>query len=131
MYKFSKRSLDNLKNVDVRLIKICNELIKEYDFTVIEGFRTLERQQELYNQGFSQIDGKTKKGKHNYSPSLAIDVIPYKKGVDPFDNTTKSKLMFYELAHKFKNVAKRLNIEIIWGGDWKNFKDLPHFELKI
>lgn len=131
MFKFSKRSLENLKNVDGRLVKICNELIKEYDFTIIEGYRTPERQYELYKQGFSQIDGKTKKGKHNYSPSLAIDIIPYKVGHNPFDNTTKSKLMFYELAHKFKNVAKRLNIEIIWGGDWKTFKDLPHFELKV
>lgn len=130
MYKFSKRSLDNLKNVDDRLVKICNEVIKEYDFTVIEGFRTPERQYELYKQGFSQIDGKTKKGKHNYNPSLAIDIVPYKKGVNPFNNSAESKLMFYELAHKFKNVAKRLNIEVSWGGDWKKFKDLPHFELK-
>lgn len=130
MYKFSKRSLDNLKNVDIRLVKLCNEVIKEYDFTVIEGFRTLERQQELYKQGFSQINGTSKKGKHNYSPSLAIDVIPYKKGVNPFDNSIKSELMFNQMAHKFKNVAKKLNIDITWGGDWKNFKDLPHFELK-
>ena len=43
MYKFSIRSLDNLKNVDQRLVDICNELIKEIDFTVIEGYRTLER----------------------------------------------------------------------------------------
>ena len=131
MYNFSKRSLDNLKNVDSRLVKICNELIKEYDFTVIEGYRTQERQYELYKQGFSKIDGKTKKGKHNYSPSLAIDIIPYKKNYNAFDDSTESKLMFCELAHKFKNVAKRLNIEIIWGGDWKTFKDLPHFELKV
>ncbi len=131
MFNFSKRSLENLKNVDGRLVKICNELIKEYDFTVIEGYRTPERQYELYKQGFSQIDGKTKKGKHNYSPALAIDIIPYKVGYNPFNNSTESKLMFYELAHKFKNVAKRLNIEIIWGGDWKTFKDLPHFELKV
>ena len=31
MYKFSKRSLDNLKNVDQRLVDICNELIKEIE----------------------------------------------------------------------------------------------------
>ncbi len=131
MFDFSKRSLENLKNVDGRLVKICNELIKEYDFTIIEGYRTQERQYELYKQGFSQLDGKTKKGKHNYSPSLAIDIIPYKKNYNAFDGSTESKLMFCELAHKFKNVAKRLNIEIIWGGDWKTFKDLPHFELKV
>ena len=57
MYKFSERSLDNLKNVDQRLVDICNELIKEIDFTVIEGYRTLERQKELFDTGFSKIDG--------------------------------------------------------------------------
>ena len=61
MYKFSKRSLDNLKNVDQRLVDICNELIKEIDFTVIEGYRTPERQKELFDTGFSKIDGIKKR----------------------------------------------------------------------
>ena len=128
MYKFSKRSLDNLKNVDERLVRICNELIKRVDFTVIEGFRSLERQKELYDKGFSKIDGITKKGKHNYSPSLAIDIIPYKKGHNPFDGSKESDIMFDNLAKEFKQVAKELGINITWGGDWK-FIDKPHFQL--
>ena len=63
MYKFSKRSLNNLMNVDERLKSICYELIKVIDFTVIEGFRTRERQKELFDKGFSKIDGISKKGK--------------------------------------------------------------------
>lgn len=128
MYKFSKRSLDNLKNVDERLVRICNELIKRIDFTVIEGFRTPERQKELYANGFSKIDGISKKGKHNYSPSLAIDIIPYKKGHNPFDGSKESDIMFDNLAKEFKQVAKELGINITWGGDWK-FIDKPHFQL--
>lgn len=129
MYKFSQRSLDNLKNVDERLVRICNELIKRIDFTVIEGFRTPERQKELYDKGFSKIDGITKKGKHNYSPSLAIDIIPYKKGHNPFDGSKESDIMFDNLAKEFKQVAKELGINITWGGDWKSFVDKPHFQL--
>ena len=128
MYKFSQRSLDNLKNVDERLVRICNELIKRVDFTVIEGFRSLERQKELYDKGFSKIDGISKKGKHNYSPSLAIDIIPYKKGHNPFDGSKESDIMFNNLAKEFKQVAKELGINITWGGDWK-FIDKPHFQL--
>ena len=128
MYKFSQRSLDNLKNVDERLVRICNELIKRIDFTVIEGFRSLERQKELYDKGFSKIDGISKKGKHNYSPSLAIDIIPYKKGHNPFDGSKESDIMFDNLAKEFKQVAKELGINITWGGDWK-FIDKPHFQL--
>ena len=129
MYKFSQRSLNNLKNVDSRLVDICNELIKRVDFTVIEGYRTIERQQELYKQGFSQLDGINKKGKHNYSPSLAIDIIPYEKGHNPFDGSKKSEAMFVALAKEFKKVAMEKGIAVVWGGDWKNFKDLPHFQI--
>ena len=128
MYKFSQRSLDNLKNVDERLVRICNELIKRIDFTVIEGFRTPERQKEMYDKGFSKIDGISKKGKHNYSPSLAIDIIPYKKGHNPFDGSKESDIMFDNLAKEFKQVAKELGINITWGGEWK-FIDKPHFQL--
>lgn len=128
MYKFSQRSLDNLKNVDERLVRICNELIKRIDFTVIEGFRTPERQKELYDKGFSKIDGISKKGKHNYSPSLAIDIIPFKKGHNPFDGSKESDIMFDNLAKEFKQVAKELGINITWGGDWK-FIDKPHFQV--
>ena len=130
MYNFSKRSLDNLKNVDERLVLICNELIKRIDFTVIEGHRSIERQQELYKKGLSQLDGIIKKGKQNFSPSRAIDIIPYKKGHNPFDGTKESDLMFNELAKEFKKVAIELGININWGGDWKSFIDKPHFELK-
>lgn len=128
MYKFSQRSLDNLKNVDERLVRICNELIKRIDFAVIEGFRTPERQKELYDKGFSKIDGISKKGKHNYNPSLAIDIIPYKKGHNPFDGSKESDIMFDNLAKEFKQVAKELGIDITWGGDWK-FIDKPHFQI--
>ena len=128
MYKFSQRSLNNLKNVDERLVRICNELIKRVDFTVIEGFRSLERQKEMYDKGFSKIDGISKKGKHNYNPSLAVDIIPYKKGHNPFDGSKESDIMFDNLAKEFKQVAKELGINITWGGDWK-FIDKPHFQI--
>ena len=128
MYSFSKRSLNNLMNVDEKLVLICNELIKRIDFTVIEGFRTRERQKELFDKGFSKIDGVSKKSKHNYFPSRAVDIIPYKKGHNPFDGSKESEEMFYELAEEFKKVAKELNIAITWGGDWE-FKDLPHFQI--
>lgn len=128
MYKFSQRSLNNLMNVDEKLVLICNELIKRIDFTVIEGYRTRERQKELFDKGFSKIDGISRKGKHNYFPSRAVDIIPYKKGHNPFDGSKENEEMFYELAEEFKKVAKELNIVIVWGGDWE-FKDLPHFQI--
>lgn len=122
MPQFSKTSLQRLKTCDKRLQRIFKEVIKGYDITILEGHRTLERQKELYDKGSSKIDGITKKGKHNYNPSLAVDVAPY-----PIDwnNTVR----FKELALIVKYEAKKQGIDIRWGGDWKSFIDMPHWEL--
>jgi peptidoglycan L-alanyl-D-glutamate endopeptidase CwlK len=34
-----------------------------------------------------------------------------------------------EFADSVKLIAARMSIPIIWGGDWKTFVDLPHYEL--
>jgi peptidoglycan L-alanyl-D-glutamate endopeptidase CwlK len=36
---------------------------------------------------------------------------------------------YKQVADHIKQVANELNIPIVWGGDWKSFKDGPHFEL--
>ena len=122
MYKFSKRSKDNLATADEKLQLLFNEVIKEFDCTVIEGHRSLKRQKELFDKGASQIDGISKKGKHNYFPSRAVDVVPY-----PLDwNDIES---FKKLGEVVKRKAKELNIKIEWGGDWVSFKDYPHWQI--
>lgn len=137
MYKFSKRSRDNLASADMKLQTLFNEVIKKIDCTVICGERTIEEQFELYKKGrlfkdgkwvkvgatVTNIDGKLKKSKHNYSPSKAVDVVPY-----PLDwNDLNS---FKKLGEVVKATAKELDIEISWGGDWISFKDYPHYEIK-
>ena len=34
-----------------------------------------------------------------------------------------------EIADAIKMAASELQIPIVWGGDWKKFKDYPHIEL--
>jgi peptidoglycan L-alanyl-D-glutamate endopeptidase CwlK len=60
-------------------------------------------------------------GKHNVLPSKAFD-IAFK--------WTDGKLDWSEVHFKnFAAIVKRLNTKVQWGGDWKNFKDLPHFQV--
>jgi peptidoglycan L-alanyl-D-glutamate endopeptidase CwlK len=126
MPSYSRRSLANLQTCHPSLRKIFKEVIKNYDCTIIQGHRSLEEQDELYRTGKSKL----RKGKHNYIPSLAVDVCPY-----PID--WRDKIRFYHFVGYVKGVADQLGIKIRCGADWdgdNNFKDqtfhdLPHFEL--
>jgi peptidoglycan L-alanyl-D-glutamate endopeptidase CwlK len=37
--------------------------------------------------------------------------------------------LYHPMADAMKKAANELNVKIVWGGDWRNFKDGPHFEL--
>jgi peptidoglycan L-alanyl-D-glutamate endopeptidase CwlK len=88
-------------------------------------YRSVEEQQRLYSQGrtapgqiVTQIDGVTHKSNHNYSPSRAIDFAVTRDGKITWDTE------WYKVAGPYF-VAEGL----IWGGNWKTFKDYPHVEL--
>lgn len=129
MTNFSTKSAAKLKTCHINLQIIMLEAIKEFDFTVLCGTRTVEEQQELYAQGRTKpgkivtwIDGVTQKSNHNYTPSRAVDVAPY-----PIDWNNLER--FKALAKIVKRIAFENSVEIVWGGDWKKKPDFPHFEL--
>ena len=121
MYKFSEKSKEQLKTCHPLLQEICNEAIKEYDFSVLCGFRGAEAQDEAYFSGKS--NARWGESAHNKKPSLAVDLAPY-----PID--WKDKDRFIYLARVMKDIASKKNIQLIWGGDFQNLKDLGHFEIK-
>ena len=140
-YVLSKRSLDNLKGVHPNLSLIIQEAIttSTVDFTVVEGVRTLKRQQELYSQGrtkpgkkVTNADGINRKSNHQIKSNgygYAVDIYPFFLGqVQINHEDTISSLK--KIADHIKITAKRLGIFITWGGDWRNPYDPPHFELK-
>lgn len=121
MYKFSKRSLDNLKGVDERLVKLMEEVlsISIYDFGITEGLRTIEKQKEYVRTGKSQtMNSYHLKGK-------AVDIVVYK------DREVTWDLKYYkEIADLVKKIAEHDGLKITWGGDWKTLVDGPHFQLE-
>ena len=36
---------------------------------------------------------------------------------------------FYPLAEAVKKAADEVKVKVEWGGDWKSFKDGPHWQL--
>ncbi|WP_119026772.1 M15 family metallopeptidase [Acinetobacter pittii] len=125
-FKLGKRSLSNLEGVHPDLVKVVNRAIEltQVDFTVIEGLRTKERQAQLLKEKKTT----TKNSRHltGHAVDLAAWVIP--EGSDK--GTVSWDWKYYEqIADAMKKAALELKIPIEWGGDWKTFKDGPHFQL--
>lgn len=119
-FSFGNRSKERLNGVHPDLVKVMKEAIKEspLDFSITEGLRTRERQQELFSAGKSQ----TMNSRHLTGKAVDIAVIK--------DGTVTLDFKYYQLvADHIKAVAKDMDITITWGGGWVSFKDGPHFEL--
>ena len=119
-FALGTKSKERLKGVHPDLVKVIEEAIKEspLDFSITEGLRTRERQQELFSAGKSQ----TMNSRH--ITGHAIDFAVLRDGEITWD------FKYYQLvADHIKAVAKKLDVPITWGGDWVSFKDGPHIEL--
>ena len=119
MYKLSQRSLNNLNGVHPDLIAVVKRAIEitSVDFAVIEGVRTIERQKELFSRGAS----KTMRSRH--LTGHAVDLAAWVGGI------RWDWPLYYKIAEAMKTAARELNVSLEWGGDWKTFKDGPHFQL--
>ena len=119
-YKFSQRSLDRLVGVHPDLVRIATRAleISDIDFAITEGLRTLAKQQQLVAKGAST----TMRSRH--LTGHAIDLAAIVDGEIRWDWG-----LYDKLAQSMKRAAHELNIPIEWGGDWKTFKDGPHFQL--
>ena len=129
MYYFGAKSEKNLKTCHNNIQNVLRHAIQYIDFSVIEGHRTQERQIELFLTKKSELNGTTKQSMHQYNPSLAVDIIPYKKGYNPFDGTDESELMFYQLNRQIHISARQLGVDLTWGGFWSSIIDMPHYQL--
>ena len=133
-FKFGPESQKQLATCHPDLQRVLNRAIQIVDFKVVEGHRTIERQQQLFAEGKTKINGTSQLGKHNHSPSLAADIYPF-----PIDlrDEEKSSARFYHLMGVVKACAHMEGVLLRFGHDWdgdndyadQSFDDLPHIEL--
>jgi peptidoglycan L-alanyl-D-glutamate endopeptidase CwlK len=82
-----------------------------------EGFRSSERQDELYAQGRTKpgrVVTQAKGGQSPHNHGLAVD-FAFVKGAK-------------QDWKKFGHCVRLVGLE--WGGDWNTFKDRPHVQMK-
>lgn len=127
MPRFSGRSLKRLDECHPLLRRLMLSVVEETDISIICGARGEAEQNKAYALGHSKL--RWPQSKHNLSPSMAVDAVPF-----PID--WKDIDRFKELGQIVKQHWERIPAEersgasLSWGGDWKTFKDYPHWELK-
>ena len=126
-YSFSKKSEANLTQCSADLQTLFRTVIKHRDCSIICGQRGEMEQNAAYDLGHSKL--RFPKSKHNKTPSLAVDVIPY-----PFAGWSDIK-QFREFGNFVLGVAAMLKSygaiesDITWGGNWTSFRDYPHYQI--
>lgn len=128
MYKYGNSSTARLETCHPDIQRLFNELIKDWDISIICGHRSKEDQEEAVSSGRSKTHYPD--SKHNSMPSKGVDAALY-----PIDwNDNGRNFMFVGMV---KQKAKELGIDIRCGADWdgdnynndQTFNDLVHFEV--
>ena len=119
--KFSARSLKSLKGIHPDLRRVIKRALIDspVDFVVIEGIRSVKRQEYLVSAGSS----KTLRSRH--LTGHAVDIVPIGENGKP----DFAWPLYHKLGPAVKAAAKAEGVKVTWGGDWVTFKDGPHFEL--
>ena len=138
VWRWGSTSLARLNTCHPKLQAVANRALElsMVDITVVCGHRSVEEQQRLYAIGrtteanhppVTYVDGEDRKSRHNYEPSLAVDLAPYIKnrGIAWDDGVA-----WGALERAMKRAAEELGIGVEWGGDWTSFVDKPHWQLK-
>ena len=147
-YVLSEASIEKMKGVHPKLIDLMKKAISDspYDFKIVQGLRTAEYQNSLYQQGrtkpgkiVTKLDGYNRKSNHQaksdgYGHAVDIAVCgQYDQNGNYVKCTTDAEMFdnkkLVEISKHIKAVAKEMGLEIVWGGEWKTLYDTPHYEL--
>lgn len=111
------------------LLKKCEK--KGVYLIITEGFRSKKQQDKLYSQGrtkpgkiVTNAKGSSESSQHQWGIAFDIAMNYDVDGDGKITDDTWNLKGFSEVA----KIAKSIGLG--WGGDWKSFKDTPHFYLK-
>jgi peptidoglycan LD-endopeptidase CwlK len=119
-YILSARSKERLAGVHKDLADIVRRALQlsNVDFAVLEGRRTSERQQMLFNTGATRTLNSRHLSGH------AVDLGAWVGGGIRWDWP-----LYEKIALAMQKAAADARVPVEWGGDWQRFRDGPHFQL--
>lgn len=119
-FSLSQKSLSRLEGVHPDLVKVVKRAIEltPVDFVVLEGIRTQARQKTLLRAGATT----TMNSRH--LTGHAVDLGAWVGGQVRWDWP-----LYHQIAAAVKQAANEVSVPIEWGGDWRKFKDGPHWQL--
>lgn len=126
--KLSPSSEGRLKGVHPDLVRVVRRAAADWHDTDLQwiitcGVRSLEEQKLMVAKGASKtLNSRHIPSKNGYSH--AVDLAATLGGKIKWDWPLYAKLA---AAMKAAAIAEKVTIE--WGGDWRTFKDGPHFQL--
>jgi|GEM_PF-3207774 len=123
-YSGNARSLDSLQPPVADLAKKLIAIAKAQGIEVIvlKTFVPQKEQENLYAQGRTKPGSIITNARISpHTKGLAFDIMPYRNGKVLFDDVSTMQ--------KLGSIGRSLGLT--WGGDWDQFKDYPHFELKL
>ncbi len=130
MFRLGRRSKQRLEGVHPDLVRVVELAITMtmLDFTVLEGVRSDERQIALFAAGAtSTMNSRHKVKKVEDGGTGLAHAVDLGAWVD--DEGRWDWPLYDKIAAAMKLAAIELGIRIEWGGDWRTFRDGPHFQL--
>jgi len=104
---------------------------KGIDVVITDGFRSIEEQNKIYNQGRSSkgnVVTYAKGGQSYHNFGLAIDfALGLPDGTVSWDMTYDGNKNGKPDWQEVAAIGKNLGFD--WGGDWVRFKDYPHLQM--
>lgn len=111
------------ESLKAEYLEINKILPKGVRLRISATLRTFEEQDILFNQKPKVSNAKGGQSYHNYGLAFDIVILYDKDGNGSFETAS------WNLDNHFMTVVNYFKSKgWSWGGDWRGFKDSPHFE---
>jgi peptidoglycan LD-endopeptidase CwlK len=114
-----------LQTIYLELQRRIIKLGVDWEPLIVSGHRDRAAQDDCVRRKTSKVIWPN--SPHNASPSLAMDIQGMRNGA--LVQGKEAEDICKQIAEIVLKIATDKGISITWGGNFKNFKDLPHWEL--